>query len=213
MEKIPLRDVLPINEGIHSAQENTMISVLGSPRLPLTTDCQNARASDIVKAALVKKNVTDILRLEGLKPAMQSATDTLAAVFKDFPDLKEVLVTGGMFCTRYRKPTSGKKSTHISNHSWGTAIDFGIYGYKLPGNTGNYVPRFIAVLLPYFNRAGWYSGIAFNDTMHFEVADETIRKWSADRMLYEPSIARSAALWRPLNLRPKPRSRPRRRRK
>jgi hypothetical protein len=198
---------------MNSAQENTMVSTLGSPKLPLTTDCQDARASDIVKSALVSEKVTDILSLRGLRPAMQSAKDTLAAVFKDFPELEEVLVTGGMFCTRYRKSTSGKKSTKISNHSWGTAIDFGIYGYKLPATTGNYVPRFIAVLVPYFNRAGWYSGIAFNDTMHFEVSEETIRKWSTENMLFEETASRRAASWRPLSLRPQPRNQIRRRTK
>jgi hypothetical protein len=30
MEKIPLKDVLPINKNMNSAQENTMVSTLGS---------------------------------------------------------------------------------------------------------------------------------------------------------------------------------------
>ena len=61
---------------------------------------------------------------------------------------------------------------------WGTAIDFKIVGFDAPGNTGRTIPKFIALLLPHFNRAGWFSGIAFHDTMHFEVSEEMIRKWS-----------------------------------
>ena len=62
----------------------------------------------------------------------------------------------------------------------GTAIDFQLVGHSPPGNTGHQIPLFIAVLLPFFNGAGWFSGIGFNDTMHFEVSDDLIRKWAAD---------------------------------
>jgi hypothetical protein len=44
----------------------------------------------------------------------------------------------------------------------------------------------VAILVPFFNQAGWFSGIAFKDAMHFEVADETIRKWSHDGLLGPP---------------------------
>jgi D-alanyl-D-alanine carboxypeptidase-like protein len=178
MQKVPLKDVLPINKNMSSAKEHTMISIMGSPKIPLTTKCQNARASDIVKALTVTERITDVFRLTGIKPALDSARAILAKVFEENPDLEKVLSTEGMLCTRYRKPTSGKKSTAISNHSWGTAIDFKIVGFPAPGNTGQTIPKFIAILLPHFNKAGWFSGIAFHDTMHFEVSEETIRKWS-----------------------------------
>jgi hypothetical protein len=82
-----------------------------------------------------------------------------------------------MLCVRYKEPTDGSASDQPSNHSWGTAIDFKLLGHDAPGNTGNVVPRFIAIMAPFFNSAGWYSGIGFHDTMHFEVANETIKKW------------------------------------
>jgi D-alanyl-D-alanine carboxypeptidase-like protein len=183
MQKVPLKDFLPFNKNLRSATEHTMVSVLGSPRIPLTTKCQNARASDAVKALLVTEKVTDNLKLTAVKAALESAKAILKKVFDENPDLREVLSTEGMLCTRMRKPTSGKKSTLISNHSWGTAIDFKIVGFDAPANTGQSIPRFIAILLPHFNKAGWFSGIAFHDTMHFEVADETIRKWSNEGKL------------------------------
>ncbi len=66
----------------------------------------------------------------------------------------------------------------ISNHAWGTAIDLKLDGMAPPRSTGSMVPYFIAALVPYFNQAGWYSGIGFADDMHFEVADQTILQWA-----------------------------------
>jgi hypothetical protein len=45
------------------------------------------------------------------------------------------------------------------------------------------VPAFIALLIPLFNEAGWYSGVGFNDTMHFEVSEERIREWADEDIL------------------------------
>jgi hypothetical protein len=182
---VPLADVLPINKNVSSATENTMVSLMGSPKIPLTTKCQNARGSDIVKALAVTQKITDLFSLTGLTPALESAKRALDAVFKEAPELKKVLSTEGMLCTRFRKPTSGKKSTKISNHSWGTAIDFKIVGFNAPGSTGNTIPRFVAIMLPHFNKEGWFSGIAFHDTMHFEVSEELIRTWSKEGKLSE----------------------------
>lgn len=182
-EMLPLSDFLPINKGLSSATEDTMVSILGSPKIPLNTDCQNERASDLVRKLRTTVKISSLFSLTGIKPAAESAKSVLTAVFKQEPDLESVLSTEGMLCVRMRKPTSGKKSTKLSNHSWGTGIDFKIKGKSAPGNTGNKIPRFIAVMLPHFHAAGWFSGIAFHDTMHFEVAEETIRKWSNDGLL------------------------------
>jgi hypothetical protein len=183
---LPLTSILPINTGLSSATEHTMVSILGSPQLPLTTKDQPTRASDLVKKLKTPAKLTEHISVEGIRPAVQSLHDVLKTVFDHEPKLANVLGTEGMLNVRYRKPTSGKKSTQISNHSWGTAIDFKIVGQKAPGNTGGKIPKFIAVLIPFFNKAGWFSGIAFHDTMHFEVAEETIRKWSKQH-LFDPS--------------------------
>ena len=97
--------------------------------------------------------------------------------------LASVLRTAGMVSVRLRKPPSGIPSTQISNHAWGTAIDLRLGKEKAPGNTGDKIPPFIAVLLKDFHAAGWYSGIAFHDTMHFEVSESLIRQWAADGRL------------------------------
>lgn len=180
---VPLKSILPINHGLHSADETTMVSILGSPHMPLTRDCQNGHASDAVTALMTTAQVAPHVRVSGLKPAVAGIKAVLDKAFQAHPGLSDVLGTEGMLCVRMRKPTDGSISTHVSNHAWGTAIDFKLVGAAAPANTGASVPRFIAVLVPLFNAAGWFSGIAFRDTMHFEVADETIRAWSHAGML------------------------------
>jgi hypothetical protein len=177
---LPLTSILPINVGLSSATEHTMVSVLGSPLLPLSKKDQPDNASDLVKKLSVRKKVAKHISVKGLRPAVESLENVLNEAFAAEPGLDDVLGTAGMLNVRYRNPTSGRKSTQISNHSWGTAIDFNLVGKEAPGNTGREIPKFIAVLIPFFNKAGWFSGIAFHDSMHFEVADSTIRKWSGE---------------------------------
>ena len=179
MEMVPIKSILPINVDLSPAQEATMISILGSPTTPLTTSCQNNKASTKVKDLMETRKITDVFRLTGIKPALDSIQTVLKKVFAQTPGLEAVLSTEGMLCVRRRKPTSGAVSKKLSNHSWGTAVDFKIVGFPAPGNTKQNVPKFIALMIPHFNKEGWLSGIAFNDSMHFEVADETIKTWSA----------------------------------
>jgi len=181
-ERVDLADLLPINSGLSSAREETMVSLLGSPRMPLTTIGQNERASDLVKRNVVLQRMSPLFRLTGLKQAIDDVATVLAQAFAAEPDLATVLSTEGMLSVRMRKPTDGSVSTHISNHAWGTAVDFKIVGFDAPANTGSTVPRFIAILIPLFNDAGWFSGVGFRDTMHFEMSDERIRKLSSDHV-------------------------------
>jgi hypothetical protein len=157
-----------------------MVSVLGSPQMPLTTNDQPNRASDRVQRLRVTEPVTSRIRVTGIKPAVSSLREILNKVGAKHPDLIDVLGTAGMLNVRLRKPTSGAPSKLISNHAWGTAIDFNIDNREPPGNTGNVIPKGIALLVPFFNDAGWFSGIDFQDDMHFEVSDQTMRKWASD---------------------------------
>jgi hypothetical protein len=182
MQRVELADILPINKGLSSAKEETMISLLGSPQRPLTTVGQNERASSLVKRNLDLKRMSPLFRLQGIEPAVADVKTVLAQAFAAEPDLESVLSTEGMLSVRMRKPTDGSVSTKISNHAWGTAVDFKIIGFDAPADTRHTVPRFIAILIPLFNAAGWYSGVGFHDTMHFEVSEERIREWSANHL-------------------------------
>jgi D-alanyl-D-alanine carboxypeptidase len=187
LESLALKDFLPINVGLHSSAEGTMISTLGSPIMPLTTTDQPDRVSPLVKQLRQTVKLSPNVVVTGIRPAIDSVKTILAEAFKQEKDsnhdLESVLASHDMLNVRLRKPTSGKPSTKISNHAWGTAIDFRIIGNSHPGDTGQSIPKFIAVLLPFFNAEGWFSGIGFHDTMHFEVADETIHQWLKDGRL------------------------------
>jgi hypothetical protein len=182
MQRVDLANLLPINKNLSSATEQTMISLLGSPHMPLTTVGQNERASDLVKRNLVMERMSPLFRLQGLEPAIADLKSALARAFAAEPDLESVLSTEGMLSVRMRKPTDGSVSKKISNHAWGTAVDFKIAGFDAPANTGHTVPRFIAILIPLLNAVGWYSGVGFRDTMHFEVSEERIREWSNEHV-------------------------------
>ena len=117
-----------------------MVSLLGSPRMPLTTVGHNERASDLVKRNLGFERMSPLFRLEGLKPAIADLKTVLAQAFAAHSDLETVLSTEGMLSARMRKPTDGSVSHKISNHAWGTAVDFKIVGFGAPANTGQTVP-------------------------------------------------------------------------
>lgn len=178
-DMVPISSIPNLNAGLSSAREQTMISCLGSPQLPLTTNDSPERASPLVKKLQTAKKIGNVSAF-GIAPAIDSLTDVLTKAFAEITDLKKNLRGDGMLAVRLRHPTSGLPSTKISNHAWGTAIDLKLDGMDPPGATGDKIPYFIAVLVPYFNTAGWYSGIGFQDDMHFEVSDQQIWRWAQE---------------------------------
>ncbi len=180
---IPKSSLGPINVGLSSASETTMISLLGKPNVTKNDDCYNDLASPPTKALLTSATIAKF-KVRGIKPAVAS----LVSVFNNIQSLDQSLLDAsgseGMLCVRLRRPTSGAPSTHLSNHSWGTAIDIAVDG-KTIGNGKGKVQLGIATIIPLFNKAGWFSGVGFGaeDDMHFEVANETMHAWAASGLL------------------------------
>jgi len=192
-DPVPISSIQNLNSHLTSAHSSTMTSVLGAPVEPLVQNaCRNGQCSVPVRALLETRQITPKFKLTGIKPALDSIQKVLAAVQTAQPDLIAGLGTEGMLCVRHKKPTSGAFSNDPSNHSWGTAVDFKFGNGQAPGATGTSVPRWVALLVPFFNAEGWFSGISFADAMHFEVADETIRKWH-DQGLLQPATPVAAA--------------------
>jgi hypothetical protein len=193
IDPVPISSIQNLNSHLTSAHSSTMTRLLGAPVEPLVqNECRNGQASLLVRALLETRRITPNFRLTGIKPALDSIEKVLAAVKVLHSDLIDGLGTEGMLCVRHKKPTNGAFSSDPSNHSWGTAVDFKFGSGEAPGNTGLRVPRWVALLVPFFNAEGWFSGISFHDTMHFEVADETIRKWN-DQGLLAPATPVAAA--------------------
>jgi hypothetical protein len=183
---IPVTSIANLNKGLSSPSVETMIDALGRPREPLVNDdCRNGQASPVVKRLLETRRMTPNFRLTGIKPALDSIEGVLAKVKEAHPEIIEQLSTVGMTCVRHKNPPHGPPSNEPSNHSWGTAVDFNLIGHEAPKNTLPNVPRWVAMMVPFFNEAGWYAGIKFDDAMHFEVATETLKNWKETGLLPE----------------------------
>jgi D-alanyl-D-alanine carboxypeptidase len=80
----------------------------------------------------------------------------------------------GMLCVRHKR----NNPNSFSNHSWGTAIDL-FFGADVVQQGKHKTHRGCLQLAPFFNKHGWYWGAGFSggsvDSMHFELAEETIR--------------------------------------
>lgn len=187
LDQIPISSLTELNAGLRSCPSSTMIALMGPPDEPLDQrHCRDDQACAAVKRLRETRQMTDRFSLTGIKPALDSVQAVLAKVKAARPDLIAQLGTEGMICVRHKKPTNGAASDDPSNHSWGTAVDFKFGDGDAPGNTHGKVPRWVAILVPFFNEAGWFSGISFNDTMHFEVANETIHEWARQGKLGAP---------------------------
>jgi len=144
-----------------------------------------------MKALIVTKDVGPF-RVTGIKPAVDSLKGVLSEVRRDHRNVYDSLDTAGMLCVRLIR-----NSQKLSNHSWGCAIDIKIGdaldGIGVGGGTGRQDGKTLsglAAMAPYFNKAGWYWGVGFSsfeDGMHFEVADQTIRQWHEEGRFGESS--------------------------
>jgi len=182
-----------INQGLHSAKNSTMLQILGRARNSFDDECRPA-TNDPVKGLLVNRVDVGPFPVTGIRPAVESLKAVLAEVKDAHPEAHRVLSTAGMFCARLIHG-----SQKISNHSWGTAIDISVGGIldgvqtKSAKSDGRTLAG-LAAMAPFFNRAGWFWGVGFStfeDGMHFEVADETIRKWHAEGKLVQAAASRS----------------------
>lgn len=163
-----------INQGVQSAKQQTMLTLVGNPRSSYGQNCQMVTNPGI-KQLIVTKDVGPF-KVNGLQPAVESLTQVLADIKTQFPDVYNGLGTAGMLCVRYVR----ESTTAISNHSWGTAIDLTLNGI-LDTRNDNKVQSGLAQIAPIFNSHGWFWGAGFRkeDAMHFEVGDQKIREWHA----------------------------------
>lgn len=164
-----------INEGLLSAKQTTMLSILGAPRGDYDDVCRevtNRRLRDLVATLDVGP-----FRARGLVPALEGLRLVFADVEREESVVYRALGTAGMLCARFVRGST----TAISNHSWGTAIDLTLAG-TLDRRGDNLVQAGLAQIAPIFNRHGWFWGAGFGteDAMHFEASDALIRQWQAE---------------------------------
>lgn len=185
-----------INKGLSSAKNSTMIQLLGLPRDSIDHKCRSP-TNDPIKSLTITADVGPF-KVTGLKPAVKSLTSIMKEISDSLPHVYKVMGSSGMSCVRLIK-----NSQKLSNHSWGCALDINLLGaldgIGGGGGTGKMDGKTLAGLrdiAPFFNKAGWYWGVGFStfeDGMHFEVAEETIRAWHKEGMLGAAASSHSLA--------------------
>lgn len=160
------------NMGVTQPRSKTMMALLGPPRDDYGTDCRTI--SNPKLKSLVETREIGTIKVTMLKPALESLERIVAKLKEDEPDIYAKLGTAGALCVRYIRGSN----TSVSNHSWGTAIDITLQGELDPFADGT-MQIGLVILAEHFNEEGWYWGGGYNreDGMHFEVGEETLRKW------------------------------------
>lgn len=171
-DKVPIPPKESINTNLTAVTEALMLKKFGRPGV-LTKDCSPPKGKVLKRL----KSGVDVgpFRVSGMDFAVESLLQVLAEVEEKRPRVFNELKTEGMLCVRHRRNNPAR----FSNHSWGAAIDL-FYGRSVMPQGTAFAHRGIVALVPFFNRHGWYWGGEFSgdsvDTMHFELAAETILK-------------------------------------
>jgi hypothetical protein len=166
------------NQSITQPRNKTMTEILGPPRDSYSTDCQpvtNPRLKDLMETRQIGP-----ITVTMLNPALDSLERIMARLEKSDPDIWAKVGTAGAMCARFIRGST----TAVSNHSWGSAIDLTLEG-QLDGFADGGTQFGLLILAEYFNDEGWYWGAVYNreDSMHFEVGEETLRQWVAEGKL------------------------------
>jgi hypothetical protein len=149
-----------------------MLTKFGVPG-GLTKECSSPTGPFVQR---VKSNIhVGPFKVNGLDFAVESLRQIFAEVKVALPEAYSQVKTTGLLCVRYRRSNPSK----FSNHSWGTAIDL-YFGTEVVPQGQTVTHRGNMLLAPYFQKYGWYWGAEFSgdsvDSMHFELAEETVLK-------------------------------------
>ncbi len=167
-----------LNAGLTVPTPRFLVETLGMPRGDLSQDCQgitNPRLADLVKTETVGP-----IEVRMLQPAIDSLRTILATIQSVDPDLYARINTSGSLCVRFIRGST----TSVSTHSFGLAVDLNIDGVLDTLGDGQ-TQLGLTILADFFNAEGWVWGAAYGreDSMHFEVAKETVERWVAEGKL------------------------------
>jgi hypothetical protein len=159
------------NQDLSSASEATMLRLFGVPGRK-TQDCSPATGA--FKQRVVSRVDVGPFKVSGLDVAVASLKAVFAEAEEQIPNVVAAVKTEGMLCVRHKR----NNPNSFSNHSWGTAIDL-FFGAGVVDQGIHKTHRGCLQLAPFFNKHGWFWGAGFSggsvDSMHFELAEETIR--------------------------------------
>nr|WP_246176376.1 M15 family metallopeptidase [Rhodovulum strictum] len=160
------------NKGITQPNNRVMLELLGNPRASYSQDCQPV--TDPRLRALLETRRIGPITVTMIRPALDSLERILDRLAETDPDIHAKLGTAGALCARNIRGST----TAISNHSWGTAVDLTLEGV-LDAFADGGTQFGLLILAEYFNDEGWFWGATYSreDSMHFEVGAETLRRW------------------------------------
>ncbi|MCV2890330.1 M15 family metallopeptidase [Ruegeria aquimaris] len=166
------------NAGITQPKNRVMLDILGHPRDSYSTECQPV-SNPRLKSLLETRQIGPI-RVTMVRPALDSLERIMAQLQTSEPDIYAAMGTAGALCARLIRGSA----TSVSNHSWGTAIDLKLEG-QLDGFGDGGTQFGLLLLAELFNEEGWFWGATWNreDSMHFEIGEETLRDWQAEGKL------------------------------
>lgn len=166
------------NAGITQPKNRVMLDILGHPRDSYSTACQPV-SNPRLKSLLETRQIGPI-RVTMVRPALDSLERIMAQLQASEPDIYAAMGTAGALCARLIRGSA----TSVSNHSWGTAIDLKLEG-QLDGFGDGGTQFGLLLLAELFNEEGWFWGATWNreDSMHFEIGEETLRRWQAEGKL------------------------------
>jgi hypothetical protein len=161
-----------INEGLSVSRPSFLIEMFGMPREVLSDDCE-PMTNPKLKEMLITGDVGPI-RVSMLRPAVESMTRVFEKVKAVDVDLYNRISTAGALCVRRIR---GSKAS-VSTHAFGLAVDLNIDG-RLDTLGDGKTQLGLTILSDFFQEEGWFWGASFSreDSMHFEVAKETLEKW------------------------------------
>ncbi|MDB5581737.1 MAG: hypothetical protein JWR80_6913 [Bradyrhizobium sp.] len=148
-----------------------MLEVFGVPGAK-TRDCSPATGA--FKQRIVSSVDVGPFKVSGLDLAVRLLKAALAEAEQQLPNVVAALKNDGMLCVRHKRTNSNS----FSNHSWGTAIDL-FFGDRAVDQGIHKTHRGVLQLAPFLNKHGFCWGAGFSgksvDSMHFELAEETVR--------------------------------------
>lgn len=172
VREVPRPAAGSVNSGLTSCKASTLRRVLGEPRpaLDYGQDCKDVTNPKLRARIVAGKWFGQKVR--GLDVAVVRLARIEAKIREAHAELVPHMGTAGMLCCRYMRGSA----TSLSNHSWGTAIDLTFDGEVDDRGDGK-CQAWLLTVYPYFHAEGWYWGTRFptEDSMHFELADETVR--------------------------------------
>jgi hypothetical protein len=188
---LSLADLVPIppgiNSGLSSCREDTTLEKFDQPGA-LTDKC--SAVTGPVRTCIRYGVDVGPFKVSGLDYAIESLGQIFSVLLDEHHDAYSQIKTAGMLCVRRIKFNPG----HYSNHSWGTVIDL-YFGSGVVPQGKHMTQRGFLDIYEMFNQHGWYGGAGFSggsvDTMHFELADETVR--AIDKAPLSPNVLTAAA--------------------